>query len=228
MSCSVATAAMMLNSLVGVGLPAPTEAALSPFPYHTEATVLTNECVRRTPTHLGASQPLDARFVALNGVTLPEWVRSPADALTGPTRADARTRVRFALLQTRLAISPASPSACARAAECSAPAPALTWPARRSVTAVHASTSSVAALRATLAAAFSAVPAQLIGLNFHRQPLGMVGGGHMSPVGAYDNRTDRLLILDVSRYKYPPMWVPMPAMFDAMNTTDSDSGKSRG
>lgn len=109
-----------------------------------------------------------------------------------------------------------------------APASALTRAARRSVTAVHASTSSVAALRATLAAAFSAVPAQLIGLNFHRQPLGMVGGGHMSPVGAYDNRTDRLLILDVSRYKYPPMWVPMPAIFDAMNTTDSDSGKSRG
>ena len=91
---------MMLNSLVGFGLPAPTEAALSPFQYHTEATVLTNECVRRTPTHLGGSQPLDARFVAVNGVTLPEWVRGPAVAPTGPTRADARTLAVCSLRQS--------------------------------------------------------------------------------------------------------------------------------
>ena len=84
---------MMLNSLVGAGVPAPTEAALSPYQYHTEGTVLTSECVRRVPTHLGAGQPLDARFVALNGVTLPEWVRRRRSARAGPSLADAPASV---------------------------------------------------------------------------------------------------------------------------------------
>ena len=77
MYCSVATAAMMLNALSSAGVPAPTEAALSPFPYFTEATMFTSDCVKRTPTHLGGSQPLDARFVATYGATLQEWVRAP-------------------------------------------------------------------------------------------------------------------------------------------------------
>ena len=36
-------------------------------------------------------------------------------------------------------------------------------------------------------------------------------GGHISPLAAYDAETDRLLILDVSRYKYPPVWVTTPS-----------------
>jgi hypothetical protein len=38
----------------------------------------------------------------------------------------------------------------------------------------------------------------------------------MSPLGAYDAGSDRVLILDVARYKYPPHWVPTAALFDAM------------
>ncbi|MCP4303859.1 MAG: glutathione gamma-glutamylcysteinyltransferase, partial [bacterium] len=46
---------------------------------------------------------------------------------------------------------------------------------------------------------------------------------------AYDADTDRFLILDVSRYKYPPVWVEAETLFNAMNTTDSDNDdKSRG
>ena len=36
------------------------------------------------------------------------------------------------------------------------------------------------------------------------------------------------LLLDVSRYKYPPVWVKAATMFDAMNTLDSTSQKTRG
>ena len=36
-------------------------------------------------------------------------------------------------------------------------------------------------------------------------------------------------MLDVSRYKYPPVWVEAAALFDAMNTPDSDNAdKTRG
>ena len=54
-------------------------------------------------------------------------------------------------------------------------------------------------------------------------------GGHISPLGAYDEKKDRFLILDVARYKYPPVWVKASDLFDAMNTTDaSNGGKTRG
>ena len=66
-------------------------------------------------------------------------------------------------------------------------------------------------------------------VNYLRKAIGQEAGGHISPLGAYDADTDRFLILDVTRYKYPPVWVKAAALFGAMNTTDSDNnGKTRG
>ena len=66
-------------------------------------------------------------------------------------------------------------------------------------------------------------------VNFLRKALGEERGGHISPLGAYDEKADRFLILDVARYKYPPVWVKTSDLFDAMNTTDSDNNnKTRG
>jgi hypothetical protein len=50
----------------------------------------------------------------------------------------------------------------------------------------------------------------------------------MSPLAAYDATSDRFLLLDVSRYKYPAVWVRAEALFAAMNTTDGTMGASRG
>jgi hypothetical protein len=59
--------------------------------------------------------------------------------------------------------------------------------------------------------------------------VGQERGGHISPLGAYDDKADRFLILDVARYKYPPVWVAASDLFDAMNTPDSDNdNKTRG
>lgn len=66
-------------------------------------------------------------------------------------------------------------------------------------------------------------------VNYLRSSIGQETGGHISPLAAYDKDTDRFLILDVSRYKYPPVWVTASALFDAMNTPDSDNNnKTRG
>ena len=66
-------------------------------------------------------------------------------------------------------------------------------------------------------------------VNYLRKAIGQEAGGHISPLGAYDADTDRFLILDVSRYKYPPVWVEASALFGAMNTPDADNeNKSRG
>ncbi len=63
-------------------------------------------------------------------------------------------------------------------------------------------------------------------VNYLRSALGQETGGHISPVAAYDADTDRFLVLDVSRYKYPPVWVAAPLLFAAMNT--GGDGWTRG
>jgi len=66
-------------------------------------------------------------------------------------------------------------------------------------------------------------------VNYLRSAMGQEKGGHISPLAAYDADTDRFLVLDVSRYKYPPIWVDAETLYGAMNTPDSDNGdKSRG
>jgi len=66
-------------------------------------------------------------------------------------------------------------------------------------------------------------------VNYLRKAIGQERGGHISPLAAYDAETDRFLILDVARYKYPPVWVKADELFTAMNTTDADNqNKTRG
>ena len=57
-------------------------------------------------------------------------------------------------------------------------------------------------------------------INFDRKGLGQVGGGHFSPLGAYHAATDSFLVLDVAKYKYPPVWVGADTLFGAMATVD--------
>lgn len=64
--------------------------------------------------------------------------------------------------------------------------------------------------------------------NYYRATLGQVGGGHWSALAAFDAQSDRVLILDVARYKYPPAWVPLDALRRALDTLDTTSGKKRG
>jgi hypothetical protein len=67
-------------------------------------------------------------------------------------------------------------------------------------------------------------------VNFSRATLSDddTGGGHFSPLAAYDGRADDLLLMDVARYKYPPFWVDTDLLWQAMATTDTSSGRHRG
>jgi hypothetical protein len=71
-------------------------------------------------------------------------------------------------------------------------------------------------------------PHNFVVVNYLRRSIGQERGGHISPVAAYHQASDRFLILDVSRYKYPPVWVKATELWSAINTIDSDSGKTRG
>ncbi len=71
-------------------------------------------------------------------------------------------------------------------------------------------------------------PDSYVLINYLRRAIGQESGGHISPIAAYDADTDQFLILDVSRYKYPPVWVQAETLWTSINTVDSVSGKTRG
>jgi len=71
-------------------------------------------------------------------------------------------------------------------------------------------------------------PGNFILVNYLRSSLGQQTSGHISPLGAYDQTSDHFLILDVARFKYPPVWVKTEQLWRAMNTIDEASGKTRG
>jgi Phytochelatin synthase len=92
----------------------------------------------------------------------------------------------------------------------------------------HAADASLDAFRAS-ARDYLGAKDHFVIVNYLRKALGQEIGGHISPLAAYDATADRFLILDVARYKYPPVWVKAADLFDAMNTTDAaNDNKTRG
>ena len=92
----------------------------------------------------------------------------------------------------------------------------------------HAADSSLDVFRAA-ARDYLSKPGHFVVVNYLRKAIGQEKGGHISPLAAYDGKSDRFLILDVARYKYPPVWVAAADLFAAMNTVDSDNeNRSRG
>lgn len=100
---------------------------------------------------------------------------------------------------------------------------------------VHEAETTVKHARASTEEAFQASvksnmndPSNWLIVNYDRSVLGEKGGGHISPVSAYSEENNMVLLLDTARYKYPFHWVPVNLLFEAMNTSDSETGQSRG
>jgi hypothetical protein len=92
----------------------------------------------------------------------------------------------------------------------------------------HAADTSLDEFRKLATEALS-TPNRYVIVNYLRRAIGQERGGHISPLAAYDADTDRFLVLDVSRYKYPPVWVEADDLYAAMNTPDSDNqNRTRG
>jgi hypothetical protein len=64
--------------------------------------------------------------------------------------------------------------------------------------------------------------------NYDRAALGQTGNGHFSPLAAWHAASDRVLVLDVARFKYPPHWVPVDKLWQAMCALDPASSLARG
>jgi len=96
-------------------------------------------------------------------------------------------------------------------------------PSGYTATAHHVdSTSSVAHIRQAFLDALHS-PTKRVMVNFDHGPLQQIrpGGGHFSPIAAYNAERDAFLILDVAKYKYPPAWISTPQLVQALNTVDN-------
>ena len=95
------------------------------------------------------------------------------------------------------------------------------------VTAIHASDTDVDQMRAMMKDNLKS-KGDFIAINYQRAMVGQPKGGHFTPVSAYDEKTDSFLVMDVARYKFPPVWVRAEDLYKAMNTQDSEVPKTRG
>ena len=77
-----------------------------------------------------------------------------------------------------------------------------------------------ATIRRELAANL-ARPDDFVLVNYARRVLGQEGGGHISPLGAYDAASDSFLVMDVNPNRAPWVWVAADALIAAMRTFDT-------
>ncbi len=92
----------------------------------------------------------------------------------------------------------------------------------------RASDSSFSELRRAIADAARAASGVLVAIAYTRKALGQTGDGHFSTIAGYHEGRDLALVLDVARFKYPPHWVPVKTLFEAMLPKDPVTGRSRG
>ncbi|MEO7246391.1 MAG: phytochelatin synthase family protein [Rubrivivax sp.] len=58
-------------------------------------------------------------------------------------------------------------------------------------------------------------------VNYRREAVGQKGGGHISPLGAYDAASDSFLVLDVNPAAAGWVWMPTTMLIGAMRTFDT-------
>ncbi|MCK6523194.1 phytochelatin synthase family protein [Myxococcota bacterium] len=94
---------------------------------------------------------------------------------------------------------------------------------------VHrANPNDLVSFRAALEASCRAPKGPFLVAGYGRGALGQTGDGHYSPLAAWHPGEDRVLILDVARFKYPPHWAPVEALWRAMGTIDKATSSPRG
>ncbi len=93
---------------------------------------------------------------------------------------------------------------------------------------VHADAASASELREAIVKATGSPLGPIMIAAYTRRALGQTGDGHFSPVAGFHRAGDLVLVLDVARFKYPPHWLPLPLLHEAMQATDPASGRARG
>jgi hypothetical protein len=64
-------------------------------------------------------------------------------------------------------------------------------------------------------------PDDYVVVNYRREAVGQRGGGHISPLGAYDATSDSFLVLDVNPAAAGWVWMPAATLIKGMRTFDT-------
>jgi hypothetical protein len=64
-------------------------------------------------------------------------------------------------------------------------------------------------------------------VNYYGDIIGLQQAGHFSVVAAYDDKSDKVLILDCAAHKNPWYWLDLTKLYEAMNT-EAREGNKRG
>ena len=64
-------------------------------------------------------------------------------------------------------------------------------------------------------------PGDYVIVNYRREQVGQAGGGHISPLGAYDAQSDSFLVLDVNPTSAGWVWMPTATLVKGMRTLDT-------
>jgi hypothetical protein len=70
-------------------------------------------------------------------------------------------------------------------------------------------------------------PKEFLVLNYDHSYKSLIGG-HFSPVAAYDEKSDSVLMLDVAAHRNPWIWINLSDIFHAMNTKNYAQTSYRG
>ncbi len=92
----------------------------------------------------------------------------------------------------------------------------------------HAVDGGLDAFRQALLASLRSPEGPFVVANYDRGAIGQTGTGHFSPLAAWHAESDSVLVLDVARFKYPPHWVPVVDLWNAMFALDTTTGQPRG
>ena len=64
-------------------------------------------------------------------------------------------------------------------------------------------------------------------VNLSRAVLGQSGTGHFEPIGGYNAKARKVLLMDTARFKYPPHWVDEELLYRSIIDLRGD-GEPRG
>jgi glutathione gamma-glutamylcysteinyltransferase len=82
--------------------------------------------------------------------------------------------------------------------------------------------------RSAILSASETAEGEVLAVCYTRRVLGQTGDGHFSTIAGFHRERDLALVMDVARFKYPPHWVPVSLLYDAMLAHDPVTKKSRG
>ncbi len=192
--CGVASAAALLNSLVSHNPTIlPIDPVYAPYPYATQANLLLTQCVN---THvIRANATFSGVLAAPYGLSLYQ-VQALLQCYLPPTSVVVQVHH---VVPLRATARSGSAEAAAAAHE--------RW---------------LDDIRHTLIDALLQPHSRVL-INFDRSQLGQFGRGHFSPLGGYHAGRDAFLLMDVAKYKYPAVWVPLSKLVAAMATIDGCS-----